>query len=128
MDQVKLQYEDGKTPPVKIKKDRSRPNSALTYIRALLAEGFRGNQFYYRDNDRRLILKVWEREGLVLDAFQRRKFLNEVTFPDSITRARRELRAEFPDSPAVQEKRFHLFVANKNDTKGGRIKRLLRSA
>lgn len=125
MEQVKLQYEDGKTPGVKIKKDRSRPNSALTYIRHLLAEGFRGNRFYYRDNDRRLILKVWEREGLVLDSFQRRKFLNEVTFPDSITRARRELRGEFPDSQPVQEKRYKLFVANKHDSKGGRLKRLL---
>lgn len=124
LDNVKLKLESGDGKPG-VKINRSRPNSALTYIRTLLADGFRGNKLYYRDNDRRLILKVWEREGLIFDSFQRRKFLNEVTSPDTITRRRRELRDEFPESPEVEQKRYNLFVQEKiKHSKGGRLKRL----
>ena len=66
MDNVKLQYEEGDTKGVVIGKEKSKPNSAATFIKRLLADGFRGNVFYYRDNDKRLMLKVWEHEGLVL--------------------------------------------------------------
>lgn len=126
LEDAELQYQHKPTDkPVTYKTERSRPNSALTYIRSLLANGFRGNQFYFRDDDRRLILKVWEREGLILDSFQRRKFLNEVTSPDTITRRRRELRSEFPESPEVEQKRYHLFVQEKEKhSKGGRLSRL----
>lgn len=89
-----------------------RQNTAAWRVRKLLEKGFRGNPTYYRDNDRRLILKVWEEEGLVLNPDQREKFLYSVSFPDLITRIRRSLRGEFPDSPKVQEKRFKLFREN----------------
>lgn len=123
----KLDHEDTTdTPAVKVK--RMKPNSASTYISKLLSEGFRGNVFWYRDNDRRLILKVWEKEGLVLTKEQRQKFMHDVTFPDTITRHRRELRDEFPDSPAVFEKRHRLFVQKRDEhSRGGFLGRLLRS-
>lgn len=112
MNDAKLQFEDEKTKPVKIK--RSLPNSAATYIKQLLADGFRGNKFYYRDNDRRLILKVWEKEGLWLTPDQKRRFMQDVTFPDTITRHRRELRSKYPDSQKVQDKRFKRFVEERD--------------
>lgn len=122
MQDVTLQFEEGGKPGVVI--GGSRPNSTYTYIRKLLAEGFRGNKFYYRDNDRRLYLKVWEKEGLYLTTSQKNKFLNDVSFPDSISRARRQLREQYPDSKPVQDKRFNRYMEVKHDSKGGRIKRL----
>lgn len=59
----------------------------------------------YRDNDIELILRVWELEGFVLTPEQRKKF-RQVTFPDSITRKRRELRHEYPASPEVEAERM----------------------
>lgn len=128
LENAKLQFQtEPGDPPVKIKTDRSRPNSATNYIRNLLAEGFRGNQNYYRDSDKRLILKVWEHEGLVLSKEQRELFMHKVTFPDTITRARREMRAEFPESPEVEKKRFKLFVEERDKrSKGGMFKRFAR--
>lgn len=128
LDDAKLQYQsEPNDPPLKIKTKRSRPNSASNYIRNLLAEGFRGNRNYYRDSDKRLILKVWEHEGLVLTKQQSNLFMHKVTFPDSITRARRELRAEFPESPEVEKKRFKLFVEERDKhSKGGIFKRFSR--
>lgn len=124
LENVNLEFENiGDKPGVKI----TRPNSALNYIKQLLAEGFRGNINYYRDNDRRLILKVWEHEGLVLNKEQRGKFLYEVTFPDSITRARRQLREQYPESQLVMRKRYNLFTSIRHESNGGRIKRLLRA-
>lgn len=96
LDDVQLQYQDGKTPPIKVKTEKRWPNSAMTNIRRLLAEGFRGNKFYYRNDNKRLILKVWQHEGLLLTPEQKQKFLYEVTTPDAITRARRDLLREFP--------------------------------
>jgi hypothetical protein len=128
LENAKLQFQTNPgDAPVKIKTERSRPNSATNYIRSLLAEGFRGNSNYYRDSDKRLILKVWEHEGLVLTKEQRELFLHKVTFPDSITRARREMRAEFPESPEVEKKRFKLFIETRDKySKGGIFKRFAR--
>lgn len=116
LDNVKLQFEDGKNSPVKIKKEGL--NSAVGFIKNLLAVGFRNNVFYYRDNDRRLILKVWEHEGLVLTKEQRQKFM-EITSAGHITRTRRALRAEYPESERVMEKRFHLFQEKREEFSSG---------
>jgi len=121
---VKLQLQDGKTAPIRIEKR----NNALAYIRKLLENGFRGDIYYYRDNDRRLILKVWENEGLVLNKEQKRKFLLDVTMPTSIARRRRELRHRYPESEYVMQKRYNLFIEKKERYSGvGRIRRFINS-
>lgn len=71
----------------------------------------------YRDDDKKLILAVGRHYGLHLTKEQRRAFMAMPAF-ESITRARRHLRKDFPDSPAVQEKRYGHFVGMK-DLYGG---------
>lgn len=124
LDSVDLKYDHEGI----IKVRRHDPNAALTYIRKLLEYGFRGNKYYYRDNDERLCLKVWEHEGLILTAAQKKKFLYETTKARTIVRRRSELRAEFPDSPKVQAKRYNLFLEKKDEySEKGILKRLLKT-
>lgn len=118
LDNVKLILEEpGDKPGVRI--EGHRPNSATNYIAALLTKGFRGNVKYYRDNDRRLILKVWENEGLKLTASQRELFLYVVTDAGTITRKRRQLRGEFPESQEVENKRYRLFLEKTDEHSKG---------
>ena len=46
---------------------------------------------YCADDDKLLILSMWEEQGLRLDDNQKAVFLNDCSTPESITRARREL-------------------------------------
>lgn len=117
-DNVELGFDDGRGNGI-IRIRKSRPGSTLSFIRQLLREGFRGDKFYFRNNDKRLVLAVWAKQGLTLNPEQRKKFLYEVTFPDTITRARREFRGEFPESKDVEAKRYKLFEENKDRYSGG---------
>ena len=47
-----------------------------------------------RNNDKNLILKVWQQEGFVLTSMQIEQFLEGVSTPDSITRAKRNLQSQ----------------------------------
>lgn len=57
-----------------------------------------------RNSDRRLLLKVWERQGLVLSAYQTEQFM-KVASAESIRRARQKLQ-EDGGYPADQQIRF----------------------
>lgn len=59
----------------------------------------------YRDSDKKLLLTIWEEEGLILTAHQKFMFMG-CTPAGSITRARRFLRAKYPASAKVEEARF----------------------
>lgn len=66
-----------------------------------------------RSSDRLLLLKYWRQQGLVLNEYQTQRFL-QCTAAESITRARRELKAQYPASDKVDNERFTKFVEYKN--------------
>lgn len=68
-----------------------------------------------RDSDKALMLHHWANEGLHLSAAQEKIFLANCTTPETISRARRALREEYPGSEKVEEKRFNKFQAYKNN-------------
>jgi hypothetical protein len=68
-----------------------------------------------RDSDKKLLLAFWHTEGLHLTDEQRQMFMEKCTPAESITRARRELRSEFPASKQVEEERYRKFTEYKND-------------
>lgn len=59
----------------------------------------------FRNSDKKLLLEYWERQGLQLDARQRQVFLNKCATAESITRARRSLREQYPATDEVESKR-----------------------
>lgn len=62
-----------------------------------------------RDSDRKLLLHIWEDEGFVLSDSQRRMFLDKCTPAESITRARRALKEQFPATDVVDARRYELY-------------------
>lgn len=66
----------------------------------------------YRDSDKRLLLAYWETEGLKLTPEQRAIFMG-LTPAESITRARRILKATYPASEAVDNARFNKYLDHK---------------
>ena len=62
----------------------------------------------FRSSDKKLLLAYWRTEGLYLSEDQERKFM-DCTVAESITRARRMLRAEYPGNEQVEEKRYEKF-------------------
>lgn len=64
----------------------------------------------YRNDDRRLILKVWQNHGLELTTAQRFVFM-QIPGPDSILRRRRELSDTYPATAEITEKRFKHYKA-----------------
>lgn len=67
-----------------------------------------------RDSDKLLLLAYWRREGLELTAEQERKFV--LTTPvESITRARRALRARFPGNEKVEQKRYTKYKSYRDE-------------
>jgi hypothetical protein len=63
-----------------------------------------------RANDRALIMKVWEFEGLHLSETQKRLFLEKVSSPESVRRTRQKLQeaGHYLPSKKVQEFRKEL--------------------
>ena len=68
-----------------------------------------------RNSDKLLLLKYWHTQGLHLTEEQRQIFMDKCTTPETITRARRELREQYPESKEVQQERFKKFLSHKND-------------
>lgn len=62
-----------------------------------------------RDSDKRLLLAVWDAQGLELSRTQRQIFMDKCTPPESVTRARRKLKPKYPASPEVDQVRFNKF-------------------
>lgn len=67
------------------------------------------NSLELRDSDKKLLLSFWEQEGLTLSSEQQRAFLN-TTPAESITRARRSLRSQYPGSDKIEQNRYERFV------------------
>ena len=63
-----------------------------------------------RSSDKKLLLAYWRTEGLHLTPEQERQFM-DCTVAESITRARRLLRGEYPGNEQVEEKRYEKFQA-----------------
>lgn len=61
-----------------------------------------------RSSDKKLLMTFWEKQGLILTPEQKRKFM-DCTTAESITRARRNLKTEYPATKEVTEKRYDLF-------------------
>ena len=62
-----------------------------------------------RNSDKKLLLAVWEQQGLVLSHTQRQTFLDKCATAESVTRARRLLKVKYPAKAVVTEQRFKLF-------------------
>lgn len=69
----------------------------------------------YRDSDKKLLLAYWEGEGFVLSETQKSKFMN-CTTAETITRARRALKAQYPASEAVDNARFKKYQQHRFQT------------
>ena len=66
------------------------------------------NNVSLRSSDKKLLLEYWKTEGLHLTPEQERKFM-DCTVAETITRARRMLRADYPGNEQVEEKRYEKF-------------------
>lgn len=62
----------------------------------------------YRNSDKKLLMAYWESEGLFLTHEQRAVFMS-CTPAESITRARRTLRPQYPGDKEVEEGRYENF-------------------
>lgn len=67
-----------------------------------------------RDSDKKLLLAYWRQQGLYLNNEQIAVFMS-CTPAESITRARRELKEDYPASEAVDQARFEKFKEHKNE-------------
>ncbi len=68
-----------------------------------------------RNSDKLLLLEFWEQNnGLILTPQQRAIFM-DATPAESITRARRSLRGEYPGSAKVEQGRFERFQEEQSD-------------
>ena len=63
----------------------------------------------FRDSDKLLLLAIWHAEGLHLTDEQRHMFLTNCTSAETITRARRALKVEYPASGEVDQARYNRF-------------------
>ena len=61
-----------------------------------------------RNSDKKLLLNYWHTEGFYLTERQIEQFL-KCTSAESITRARRTLRAKYPANETVTNERFNKF-------------------
>jgi len=68
-----------------------------------------------RSNDKKLLLAVWEVQGVYLSDQQKQLFLDKCTTPETITRSRREFRTKYPGTEAVEEERYNKFVDYKDN-------------
>lgn len=74
-----------------------------------VVEGLLKERQDFRDSDKKLLAAVWHLQGLHLTDEQRHIFLNNCTTAESITRARRALKAQYPASKHVDDERFRKF-------------------
>jgi len=68
-----------------------------------------------KSSDKKLLLAYWEQQGLCLNVSQRERFMTHCTAAESITRARRELKIQYPASDEIDAERFNKFVEYKNN-------------
>ena len=63
----------------------------------------------FRDSDKLLLLAIWHVEGLHLTDEQRHIFLINCTSAETITRARRALKVDYPATEEVDQARYNRF-------------------
>lgn len=66
-----------------------------------------------REDDRLLQLRVWEVYGFYLTPEQKEIFLR-LPSAETISRRRREMRAEFPETKTTETRRFNRFLEYRN--------------
>lgn len=68
------------------------------------------------NSDKKLLLEYWKMQGFDLSQTQKQIFLERCTTPESITRARRELRLEkgLQGSEEVEEERYNKYQQYKH--------------
>lgn len=75
-------------------------------VEELLVSGYKSaSPQALRDSDKALLLAFWEKEGLYLTNEQKWAFMR-CTPAETITRARRDLKRQYPASEAVDQARF----------------------
>lgn len=62
-----------------------------------------------RNSDKKLLIHEWRKDGLELTPYQERIFLEKCKTAESITRARRLLKSQYPANNEVTETRYRLF-------------------
>lgn len=96
-----------------------RYNKLFLLVRRLMTE----NEAY-RNSDKRLMWRVWQEEGMIIDKLSLGNFLSsQTTTPESVTRARRKIQELHPELRATDrvyrarhkkqmEKGTHIFREN----------------
>lgn len=89
--------------------------STLNKVENLLQNGYKtASPQVMRDSDKALLMAMWELEGFVLSNEQKRAFMH-CTTAETITRARRALKSDYPASKAVDDARYEKFKQYKYD-------------
>lgn len=79
-------------------------------VEQLLKNGYKtATPQQLRDSDKILLLAYWQQQGLELTGAQKAIFMRNCDIAESITRARRELKKDYPASPKVTEERYSKF-------------------
>jgi hypothetical protein len=88
----------------------------INRVEDLLLHGYKtASPQTLRDSDRALLLAVWDQEGLHLTDEQKRAYMSSTT-AETITRARRALKAKYPASAGVDQARYDRFKQYKYET------------
>lgn len=80
-----------------------------------IVENLLHNQPELRNSDKKLLMAVWERQGLYLSQTQQMTFMNSCSVAESITRARRKLKDQYPADKEVTENRYNKYKEYKQE-------------
>ena len=79
-------------------------------VEQLLKNGYkRATPQQLRDSNKALLLAVWDQAGLYLTDQQKAIFMQNCEIAETVTRARRKLKAKYPASPKVDEQRYQQY-------------------
>lgn len=85
-------------------------------VEQLLKHGYKtATPQQLRDSDKALLLAVWDQAGLHLTDQQKAVFMSHCDIAESITRARRKLKVNYPASEKVDQERFDKFKQYRQD-------------
>lgn len=86
-----------------------------TRVEKLLKYGYKtASPQVMRDSDKAILLAILEQDGLILNEVQKRAFMQATTF-ESVTRARRALKADYPASKEVDDMRYDKFKETRDN-------------
>lgn len=91
-------------------------SKVINRVEDLLLHGYKtASAQTLRDSDKALILAILDQDGLHLTDEQKRAYMASTTF-ESITRARRALKAQYPASARVDNDRFEKYKQYRYET------------